>query len=151
MKTKEVSLPKCLTKDEFEALEYDSEVFYYSNSKSFVQVTIKGECIDDAYAENCYLSGLFLYRYEAETFKQLHKAGLLEFKNDTWVIAPASSPTPEQVVTATKEVLQAQIDVYLRVIQNVNLDIYGLSFCNSEIERLRNELESTTSIEKELK
>ncbi len=151
MKTKEVSLPKCLTKEEFEALEYGCEVFYYSAHKVTVRSLVKGASFDDAYIEDCQVSGLFLYRYEAETFKQLHKAGLLEFKNDTWVIAPASSPTPEQVVTATKEVLQAQIDVYLHILRNVDLNKYGLSFCNSRIERLRNELESTTSIEKELK
>ena len=83
----ELTLPKCLTKDEFEALEGDTVIFWCGNR--FVLDGPKNGL--DFWSGSELESAFFLTKADAETFKELYEADEIEFSEGTWVTAGTQS------------------------------------------------------------
>ncbi len=81
MKTAKL-LPKCLTKDEFEALDARTVIFWSSLLATLGD--IKRNIGTRDYKEGQKVSGVFLTPTDAQTFQGLYEAGAIEFVDGTW-------------------------------------------------------------------
>lgn len=78
-----MELPKCLTKEEFESLDPYDILFYFDVNDGIYEGTKSDyECWTGEYGES--ESGFYLSEDQAETFKALYEAGLIEFDGTAW-------------------------------------------------------------------